>query len=62
MAAPLAATAPPLARHRRASAVVRGLGRGGPSSPLARLRVELARGALARHAGLCPLARAKRPA
>ena len=38
-----------------AGAAWRGLGRGGPSSPLARLRVELARGALARlRLGRCP--------
>jgi len=49
MAAPLAATAPPLARRCAA------LSGGGPSSPLARLRVELARGALARlRLGRCP--------
>jgi len=46
---PLAATAPPLARRCAA------LSGGGPSSPLARLRVELARGALARlRLGRCP--------
>ena len=38
----------------------RGLGRGRPSSPRSRLRVELARGALARHAGLCPAGKAAR--
>ena len=41
-------------------AEVRGLGRGSPSSPLARLWVELAREALARHAGLCPAGKAAR--
>ena len=43
-----------------ADAAGRGLRRGRLSSPLARLRVELARGALARHAGLCPSGKAAR--